>query len=175
LTSDLRADFLHFSNYWYFEELANKDEEIEHFTLGCREYRVDQMKQEIEEEIDKLNVSLHNYYQFRNTEAVNRLAMLSLLLGAGAVATGFFGMNFEGEFERFFFKPSFAGGVFHNTAIVAVAMLGLGAIGFGAYMIVSNWGDYRESLLPRWWLDRGARRQRSLRRSGPGVLPGPRI
>ena len=56
LTSDLRAEFLHFSNYWYFEELANKDEEIEHFALGCREYRIDQMKQEIEEEIDKLTV-----------------------------------------------------------------------------------------------------------------------
>lgn len=174
LTADLRAEFLHFSNYWYFEELANKDEEIEHFTLQSREYRVEEMKDEIEEEIDKLNESLHNHYQFRNTEAVNRLAMLSLILGAGAVATGFFGMNFEGDFERFFFKPGLAGGIFHSTAIIAVALLGLGAIGFGAYMIISNWSDYRESLLPRWWLMRGMPGQRSLRRGGPGVSPGPR-
>jgi hypothetical protein len=58
------------------------------------------MKREIEEEIEKLSASLHNYYQFRNTEAVNRLAMLSLILGAGAVITGFFGMNFGGHFEK---------------------------------------------------------------------------
>jgi hypothetical protein len=37
------------------------------------------------------------------------------------VATGFFGMNFEGHFEALFFKPSAAGGIFHNTAIIAVA------------------------------------------------------
>lgn len=165
LTSDLRAEFLHFSNYWYFSELANKDEEIEHFTSQCREYRVEQTKNEIEEEIDKLNESLHSHYQFRNTEAVNRLAMLSMILGAGAVATGFFGMNFEGEFEQWFFKPRWLS---HWLAIGGVAILGLGAIGFGAFMILSNWQDYRESLLPRWLLYRGMK-QRSLRRGGPGV------
>ena len=74
LASNLRAEFLHFSNYWYFGELANKDEENEHFLMQVHEYRVDILKNEIEEEIEKLNVSLHNYYQFRNTEAVNRLA-----------------------------------------------------------------------------------------------------
>lgn len=173
LTADLRAEFLHFSNYWYFDELANKDEEIEHFALHCREYRIEQMKQEIEEEIDKLNESLHNHYQFRNTEAVNRLAMLSLILGAGAVATGFFGMNFQGRFEQMFFRPGFAGGLLHTGAVASVALLGLGAIGFGAFMIVSNWSDYRESLLPRWWLQKGMPNQRSLRRSGPGVAPPP--
>ena len=88
LASDLRGDFLHFSNYWHFEELANKDEENEHFALQCREYSIHTMKAEIEEEIEKLNASLHNFYQFRNTEAVNRLAVLSMLLGAGAVVTG---------------------------------------------------------------------------------------
>jgi len=40
-------------------------------------------------------------------------------------------------------------------------------------MIVSNWLDYRESLLPSWWLERGQHRGRSLRRSGPGILPSP--
>jgi hypothetical protein len=169
LTSDLRAEFLHFSNYWYFAELANKDEEIEHFTMQCREYRIEQTKAEIEEEIDKLNESLHSYYQFRNTEAVNRLAMLSLILGAGAVATGYFGMNFGGEFTRFFFEPAHAAVYAHWIAIAAVTALGFGAIAFGVFMIVSNWQDYRESLLPRWWLARGFRRQGSLRRGGPGV------
>jgi hypothetical protein len=35
--TDLRAEFLHFSNYWYFDELADKDEEIEHFALQCQQ------------------------------------------------------------------------------------------------------------------------------------------
>ncbi len=105
LANDLRGDFLHFSNYWHFEELANKDEESDHFTMQCREYRIGPMKAEIEEEIEKLNASLHNYHQFRNTEAVNRLAVLSLMLGAGAVVTGFFGMNFGRGFARLFFEP----------------------------------------------------------------------
>jgi hypothetical protein len=105
LASQLRGDFLHFSNFWHFQELANKDEEIQHFTMQCDQYRIGPMKAEIEEEIEKLNASLHNYHQYRNTEAVNRLAMLSLLFGAGAVVTGFFGMNFGQSFARLFFEP----------------------------------------------------------------------
>jgi hypothetical protein len=75
--------------------VANRDEEIEHFDIQCREYRSHSMFDEVAEELDRLNASLHNYYQFRNTEAVNRLGMLSMILGVGAVATGFFGMNFN--------------------------------------------------------------------------------
>jgi len=164
LASDLRAEFLHFSNYWFFDELANKDEENEHFLLMCREYRVNSMKSEIEEEIEKLNVSLHNYYQFRNTEAVNRLAMLSLILGAGAVATGFFGMNFGGHFAKWFFEPAPATMAFHYGAIAFAAVLALGTILFGMYVVASNWQDYRESLLPRWWLARTSRGIGSLKR-----------
>ncbi|MBM3810087.1 MAG: hypothetical protein FJW20_00460 [Acidimicrobiia bacterium] len=164
LASDLRAEFLHFSNYWFFDELANKDEENEHFLLMCREYRVHSMKREIEEEIDKLNDSLHNYFQFRNTEAVNRLAILSLFLGAGAVATGFFGMNFSGRFAGVFFEPDARYLPVHYGAIAFAALLALGTIFFGLYVVASNWSDYRDSLLPRWWLGRSARRPGSLKR-----------
>jgi hypothetical protein len=170
LTSNLRSEFLHFSNYWYFDELANKDEENEHFFMQIHEYRVDVMKREIEEEIDKLNASLHNYYQFRNTEAVNRLAMLSLILGAGAVTTGFFGMNFGGWFQQMFFEPVSRTNVVHWAAIITTALLATGTITFGVYVVVSNWKDYRESLLPRWWLVRKERHARSLKR-GPYLQP----
>jgi hypothetical protein len=171
LTDHLRSEFLHFSNYWYFDELANKDEENEHFLMEVRELRVDSMKREIEEEIEKLNASLHNYFQFRNTEAVNRLAMLSLILGAGAVATGFFGMNFGGRFERTFFQPDPATAPIHWAAIVAVALFASATICFGLYVVISNWQDYRESLLPRWWLARRERRARSLKRGGAYLEP----
>ncbi len=145
----LRSDFLHFSNYWHFAELANKDEEIEHFGMQCREYRISSMKREIEEEIEKLNVSLDTYYQFRNTEAVNRLAMLSLIFGAGAVLTGFFGMNFGGRFGRLFFEPDSASQPVHWIAVMMVTLLAFGALLLGIFLVVANWADYRDSLTPR--------------------------
>ncbi|MEZ5351420.1 MAG: CorA family divalent cation transporter [Bryobacteraceae bacterium] len=165
LASELRSDFLHFSNYWYFDELANKDEESEHFRKQVHEYRIDVMKNEIEVEIDKLNESLHNYYQFRNTEAVNRLAMLSLILGAGAVVTGFFGMNFSGAFGQWVFQPSRTAISLHWVSLSFVILFATATLLFGAYVVASNWRDYRESLLPRWWLARTERGARSLKRS----------
>ena len=166
LASDLRADFLHFSNYWHFEELANKDEENEHFAMQCQEYHIHSMKAEIEEEIEKLNASLHNFYQFRNTEAVNRLAVLSLLLGAGAVVTGFFGMNFGRGFARFFFEPDHASLPVHYAALVFVALVAFGAIGFGLFVVATNWSDYWETLAARRATGRG-KESASLRRGSP--------
>ncbi|MCS7024650.1 MAG: CorA family divalent cation transporter [Bryobacteraceae bacterium] len=148
LANDLRSEFLHFANYWYFDELANKEEEIDHFLLQCREYRTDVMKREIEEEVDKLNASLHNFFQLRNTEAVNRLAMLSLIFGAGAVLTGFFGMNFAREFGQLFFEGTMAWWI-HYGAVAAVSIFSFGALLFGIYMVISNWADYKSILSPR--------------------------
>jgi Mg2+ and Co2+ transporter CorA len=145
----LRSEFLHFSNYWYFEELANKDEEIEHFTMQCRAYRVGAMKSEVEQEIEKLNASLHEYHQARSTEAVNRLAMLSMILGAGAVLTGFFGMNFGMDFERLFFNPDPQNAWLHYLAIAIVSGMAFGALAFGVYIVMANPADYRDILTPR--------------------------
>ena len=140
----LRADFLHFSNYWYFDELANKDEEIEHFTMQCRAYRLEQMRKHIEEEIEKLNSFLHEHNQVRSTEAVNRLAMLSMILGVGAVLTGYFGMNFGRAFETTFFTPGGGTDVAHQVAIAFVSIFSVFAVLLGSYVIVANWSDYRD-------------------------------
>jgi hypothetical protein len=165
LASELRSDFLHFSNYWYFDELANKDEENEHFLMQVREYRIDVMKEEVEEEVDKLNASLHHYYQFRSTEAVNRLAMLSLILGAGAVVTGFFGMNFGGAFGKILFEPAPQTYLVHLLSMLFVTVFAAATLSFGLYVVAAHWTDYRESLLPKWWLARKRTQVRSLRRS----------
>lgn len=149
LANNLRAEFLHFSNYWLFDELANKEEEIEHFMMQCQQYRIGTMKAEIEEEIEKLDASLHTFAQMRNTEAVNRLAMLSLMIGAGAVVTGFFGMNFGRWFGRVFFEPDPGFELVHNISIAAVGLFALGALAFGMYMVFSNWSDYADILRPR--------------------------
>ncbi len=164
MANALRSEFLHFCNYWHFDELANKDEEIEHFTMQCREYRIGPMKEEIEEEIEKLNATLDDYYQFRNTEAVNRLALLSLIVGAGAVLTGFFGMNFGDAFQRLFFQPDPSSRFVHYAAVLMVSLFAFGALSFGVYVVAANWADYRDSLVARRAGRRGAD-QSSLRRS----------
>jgi len=172
LATDLRAEFIHFSNYWHFDELANKDEEVEHFTLQTSQYRIPSMKREIEEEVEKLDASLHNYFQFRNTEAVNRLAMLSLILGAGAMITGFFGMNFGSGFARAFFEPDKRFPWLHYGSIATVALVAFGALLFGFWVLFANWPDYREILAARRDRRPTERDEASLKR-GPGS-PGVR-
>ncbi len=154
LANDLGAEFLHFSNYWYFDELANKDEEIEHFALQCQEYRVVPMKGQVEQEIEKMNSSLHTHYQFRNTEAVNRLAVVSLVIGAGAVLTGFFGMNFGREFSDWVFDPSYAPPHLHYALIFLVTLLAFGGLTFAILVIVSHWQDYRETFSRKAYVPR---------------------
>jgi hypothetical protein len=149
LATDLRAEFLHFSNYWYFDELANKDEEFEHFIMHCRSLRIQPVKKEVDEEIEKLNTSLQSYAHSRNTDAVNRLAILSLFVGAGAVLTGFFGMNFGRTFERVFFNPENDKAIFHVAAVTTVSILVILMLAFGFYLVGSNWSDYRDVLNPK--------------------------
>jgi hypothetical protein len=158
----LLAEFQHFSNYWYFSELANKDEEIEHFQYQCNSLRLEPVKREVEQEIEKLSQSLERFYQFRSAEAVNRLAMMSMILGGGAMVTGFFGMNFGRDFETVFFNPTGSTWA-HKLAIAAVSLLTIGSLAFGIYMVVANWADYKIILLPARWRHR--LQQSSLRRT----------
>lgn len=143
----LMAEFQLFSNYWHFSELANKDEEIEHFQMQCDAFRLNSMKTEVEQEIEKLNDTLERIYLLRNTESINRLAMLSMILGGGAMVTGYFGMNFGKEFEQVFFNPPGAGWV-HKLAIIVVTFVTVSSILFTIFLVISNWSDYRKILLP---------------------------
>ncbi|MCC6263368.1 MAG: hypothetical protein IT169_07315 [Bryobacterales bacterium] len=144
----LRGEFLHFSNYWFYPELANKEEEHEHFQMKCHAYGVFARKKEIEEDLDKLNSFLREIYQTRNTLAINRLAMLSIITGLSAVLTGFFGMNFGREFARMVFEPTGTFPVVHWAALLFVTVCSVGALAFGIFLIARNWGDYRGILLP---------------------------
>jgi hypothetical protein len=166
IASDLRSEFLHFSNYWYFDELANKEEEFEHFTLQCQALRIEPVKKEVEQEVEKLNTLLQSYAASRNTEAVNRLAMLSLLLGAGAVLTGFFGMNFGRLFGRLFFEPDQATVGFHYAAVILITLLVLSVVASGLFVVFSNWSDYRDVFMKRGRLRPDEQVESSLKR-GP--------
>jgi hypothetical protein len=170
LANQLRAEFLHFANYWYFDELANKDEELEHFSMQCREFRIEPIKEEVEQQLQMLNASLQDYSSFRNTEAVNRLTMLSLMVGAGAVLTGFFGMNFGREFGRLFFEPEAGAPTFlHYAAVATVLSFAIGSLAFGIYLVSANWSDYRDVLAPRRRRTQRAMAEASLKR-GPTWL-----
>jgi hypothetical protein len=149
IATDLRNEFLNFSNYWYFDELANKDEEIEHFQLQCRAYRVEELRGQIEQELANMNAALNEYNQQRSTEAVNRLAMLSMLFGAGAVLTGFFGMNFGHLFERYLFKPDTVTLPAHLVAVALVTLITASLMSLGVYLVAVNWRDYRFILRAR--------------------------
>ena len=161
LMDGLRSEFVIFSNYWHFDELANKDEEAEHFALFTKVFRIDAMKSEIGEEVERLNSVLNEYYQRRNTLAVNRLAMLSMILGGGAVLTGYFGMNFANEFGNLFFTPKGIGVEVHWIAIVLVTLVAFGALLFGLVLIVINWQDYKDVLQVR---NHSAKSRASVRR-----------
>ncbi len=161
LMDGLRSEFVIFSNYWHFDELANKDEEAEHFALFNRVFRVDPMKEEIGQEVERLNSVLNEYYQRRNTMAVNRLAMLSMILGGGAVLTGFFGMNFGEEFARIFFQPPPHAAEIHWLAMALVTVVTFGALLFGLILILLNWQDYKDVL---WLRQPAAKARTSIRR-----------
>lgn len=150
LALKLRAEFLHFSNYWYFSELANKDEESQHFEMQCREYRIAEMMTELERELEAMSISTTEFFQARNTAAVNRVAMLSLIFGAGAIVTGYFGMNFGERFGAIFFAPGTRLEFFvHGLAVGVVTAYAVGALIFGLYVITANWRDYGHILNPR--------------------------
>lgn len=142
----LMLEFLHFANFWHFDELANKDEEQEHFEMQARAYRVDPALEEVERAVRRLNGSLNEYYESRQMGAVNRLAVLSLIFGGGAMITGFFGMNFGGHFNAAFFdKPTSS----QEIALGAVVLLMVMAFVYGTYLIAVNWRDYRDAANPR--------------------------
>ncbi len=150
LALKLRAEFLHFSNYWYFSELANKDEESQHFQMQCREYRIAEMMSELGKELEAMSISTTEFFQARNTAAVNRLAMLSLIFGAGAIVTGYFGMNFGERFGAVFFSPGTrVEFMVHGLTVALVSTFALGALMFGLYVIFANWRDYGHILAPR--------------------------
>ncbi len=149
LANHLRSEFLNFYNYWHFDEIANKDEESEHFNLQCDMFRIRPMLRDTDREIERMHNVISEYYQSRNTQAVNRLAMLSMILGAGAVLTGYFGMNFAQKFGDAFFDPPGHSTWLHWAAIISVTVFSAGALAFGIFLVFRNWSDYRDVLFPK--------------------------
>lgn len=109
---------------------------------------MDETIAEVSGKLTAMSAAIGDFYQARNTSAVNRLAMLSLIFGAGAVFTGYFGTNFGRAFGNLFFEPQQNTWV-HLASIIAVTIFTLAAFGFGFYLIAANWRDYGRILKPK--------------------------
>jgi hypothetical protein len=159
LATRLMADYHYFNNYWFFSEITTKDEELEHFQLLCDAYRIGQMKSEIGRQIEKLAGYIDRLYALRNNDAVNRLAMLSMILGIGALVTGFYGMNIP------HLSSALNNGAFSKASLAATGIMTVLSLSLIVYIVASNWVDYRSSLLPTYF--RRPLPNSSLRRVGP--------
>jgi hypothetical protein len=148
LVNELRADLLIFSSYWHFEDLTCKQTDNDLFRRLCTEYATDKQKRALENELAQMSEFVYNYYQLRNTDAVNRLAVLSLIFGGGAVLTGFFGMNFGREFEQIIFQGHGATPTLHYFLVALVAVVVFGSLGLGYFIVFRNWRDYLNMLNP---------------------------
>jgi len=147
MVNELRTQFLNFSNYWHFDDLSFKQTHNELFYRLCAEYKIGAMKDVLGNELRQMGEFVYNFYQLRNTEAVNRLAILSLIFGGGAVVTGFFGMNFGREFGQLVFEGS-GTSFLHYFTVTLVCCLILGSLTLGTFVILRSWRDYLALLSP---------------------------
>ena len=136
------ADFHYFNNYWFFTELTTKDEESERFAILSDAYQLGVGKDNIEDEIDKLAGYIDRMYALRNSDAVNRLALMSVILGIGALITGYYGMNIP-HLGVFLHQD-----VVSAWSLVFTSLMTLASVWFIVYIVASNWLDYRASILP---------------------------
>jgi hypothetical protein len=147
MVNDFRTEFLHFGGYWHFDELTCKQGDNDLFRHLCAQYRIDDMKAVLTAELGHMTEFVYNFYQLRTTEAVNRLAVLSLIFGGGAVLTGFFGMNFSREFEKFIFEGEGMSPALHYLLVLIVTGFVLGSLALGAFVVVRNWREYLSFLV----------------------------
>ena len=148
MVNDLRTEFLNFSSYWHFDDLSSKQAGNDFFRRLCAEYGVARMKECLSTELQHMGEFVYNYYQLRNTDAVNRLAMLSLIFGGGAVLTGFFGMNFGRDFSKVIFEGEEGGYFVHWSLVILVCAFILGSLLLGMFVVFRNWRDYLTILNP---------------------------
>lgn len=148
MVNELRTEFLNFSGYWHFDDVSCKQTDNDLFRRLCAEYKIGDMKSILGDELRHMAEFVYNFYQMRNTEAVNRLAMLSLIFGGGAVLTGFFGMNFGREFGRFFFEGESGGGFGHYFMVILVCSFVFASLALGSFVVLRSWREYLAILNP---------------------------
>jgi len=147
MVNRFRTEFLHFSGYWHFDDISNKKADNDFFRRICSEYRITEMKSVLTSELRHMTEFVYNFYQLRTTEAVNRLALLSLIFGGGAVLTGFFGMNFGREFTQIVFEGRGSSWV-HYLLVAVVTVFVFGSLLLGTIVVLRSWREYFAILNP---------------------------
>jgi hypothetical protein len=142
LATQLMADFHYFNNYWFHLEPTTKDEELENFALLSNAYQLGPAKEKLEDLIDRLSGYIDRLYALRNSDAVNRLAMMSVILGVGALVTGYYGMNIP------HLATLLQNGKTSVWSLVLTSLMAVASLWFIFYIVASNWLDYRASILP---------------------------
>jgi hypothetical protein len=89
-----------------------------------------------------------NFDQLRTTDAVNRLALSSLIFDGGAVLTGFFGMNFGREFTRVVFEGEGSISWLHYLLVFIVTTFVLGSLLLRTIVVLRSWREYFAILNP---------------------------
>jgi hypothetical protein len=101
--------------------------------------------------------------------------MMSVILGIGALVTGYYGMNI----------PHLATVLTHGAlsiwSLVLTSLMAVASLWFIVYIVASNWMDYRASILPHRYRKAISRvnLRRLIRYDGEGLRapkdsPGPR-
>lgn len=109
---------------------------------GTESHIVAEAKANIEDQIDKLGGYIDRLYALGNNDAVNRLAMLSVVLGIGALVTGYYGMNVK---HLLTFLDNAVGSA---VTLALVTIFVLASLWLVIYIVASNWRDYRASIFP---------------------------
>jgi hypothetical protein len=65
MVNDLRTEFLNFSSYWHFDDISCKQADNDLFRRLCAEYKVDDMKEVLANELRHMADFVYNFYQLR--------------------------------------------------------------------------------------------------------------
>jgi len=83
-----------------------------------------------------------NHIQLANNDAVNRLAMMSVILGIGVLVTGYLGMNIP------HLATLLQNGAVSTWSLFIDFLDGAASLWFIVYIVGSNWLDYRPASCP---------------------------
>jgi len=91
----LKADFMQFSNLYWFQEVTNQDQGIEIFELYKKSFAFKSMYKQIKDEIDRGDEYLNILQQNKLNDFTKQFSIVGSFLAVLAIMVGFFGINFS--------------------------------------------------------------------------------
>lgn len=91
----LKANFMQFSNHYWFQEVTNQDQGIEIFEFYKKSFEFETMYKQIKEEIDRGDEYLNTLQQIDLNRFTKQFSIIGSILAVLAIMVGFFGINFS--------------------------------------------------------------------------------